>query len=202
VETREELLKLREEVLNTQSARSDLLKYKLLAVGGIGAAGLGLAGSEATGNVDLVLAAVPLVCLYIDLLCRHLSLRILVTGAFMRTLDNEDQFGAYERYVKGVRSVFALEDWAVTWSTLVLSGGVLGYGIGAWFDDKPWWFYVTLIVSSVVGIVFTLIAEFHIYRRKVRSLDTGAATSQPSRLASAVMLILAAALLMARASRK
>jgi hypothetical protein len=77
--------KLRDEVLQAEQVRSDLLKWKLALVGAIGAAGLGFAGSRGPGGADLVLCAVPLVCLYVDLLCHHLSLRILVIGSFLRT---------------------------------------------------------------------------------------------------------------------
>jgi hypothetical protein len=125
--------RLREEILNSQTVRSDLLKYKLVIAGALGAAGLGLAGSNATGHSDLVLCTVPLACLYVDLLCRHLSLRILVIGTFYRkkgsaTASSEEfrQLADYEKYVGGVRDlgrnlpipwkkdVFGLEDAVVT----------------------------------------------------------------------------------------
>jgi hypothetical protein len=76
---------LRDEILQAEHVRSDLLKWKLALVGAIGAAGLGFAGSREIGGADLILSAVPLVCLYVDLLCHHLSLRILVIGSFLRT---------------------------------------------------------------------------------------------------------------------
>lgn len=76
---------LRQEILQSQQTRSDLLKWKLGLVGAIGAVGLGLAGSRVSNHADLVLCAVPLVCIYVDFLCRHLSLRILVIGVFFRT---------------------------------------------------------------------------------------------------------------------
>jgi hypothetical protein len=174
---------LREEVLTSQGVRSDLLKYKLVAVGGIGAVGLGLAGAEVRGNADLVLAAVPLACLYIDLLCRHLSLRILVIGTFIRR-QGEGSVAAYETFADNARelpdghrtkSAFALEDWAVSWSTLVLSAAVLAYGIAAIIGDRPPWFWATLIGSGGVGIAVTWAARL-IYRDRselVRSMHTG-----------------------------
>jgi hypothetical protein len=42
------LEKLRDEILQTENTRSDLLKWKLGLVGAIGAAGLGFAGSVGT----------------------------------------------------------------------------------------------------------------------------------------------------------
>ena len=63
-----------------------MLKWKLVLVGTLGAAGLGLAGASrhTPGHPELVLCAVPFVSVYVDLLCRHLSLRILVIGRYLR----------------------------------------------------------------------------------------------------------------------
>jgi hypothetical protein len=47
---------------------------------------------------------VPLACLYIDLLCRHLSLRILVIGTYMRGKD-EDPYAEYEDFVEDARKL-------------------------------------------------------------------------------------------------
>ena len=65
-------------------------------------------------------------CFYVDLLCRHLSLRILVIGRFLATQAGDQ--GPYERFVEASRkmgrlrlSVFALEEMALDGSTVVLS---------------------------------------------------------------------------------
>jgi hypothetical protein len=155
---------LREEALNSQSARSDLLKWKLVLVGALGAVGLGLAGAaDTTGQPDLVLCAIPPVCLYVDLLCRHLSLRILVIGSYFRFSPEPDAsvLRAYETHADELRSAFALEDWAVAWSTLVLSIAVFGYGFSV-----PGEFKAPFFVSGALGVVVTVAAEI-IYRRKV-----------------------------------
>jgi hypothetical protein len=95
---------LREEILQAQRTRSDLLKWKLGLVGVIGSIGLGLAGSRVPTHADLVLCAIPFVCVYVDLLCRHLSLRMIVVGAFFRETDVPGQEAAtlrkYEDAVK------------------------------------------------------------------------------------------------------
>lgn len=184
---------LRQEILQSQQTRSDLLKWKLGLVGAIGAVGLGLAGSQVSTHADLVLCAVPLVCVYVDFLCRHLSLRILVIGMFFRTAtvsgatDTERGEWAtlrvYERYAENARdmharktsrlqvrvggSAFALEDWAVTGSTLVVSAALLIYGTlvraGSSPDHVPvgWAF----IASGVLGLGATIVAQA-LYRGK------------------------------------
>jgi hypothetical protein len=82
--------------------------------------------------VELVLVAKPLVCLYVDMVCWDLSLRILVIGGFIRSLGTKGEYIShpmikYERYVEGKRSAFSLEDWVLSGSTIVLSSGVFVY---------------------------------------------------------------------------
>ncbi|MDP8942617.1 MAG: hypothetical protein M3N16_00605 [Actinomycetota bacterium] len=176
---------LREEILQAQRTRSDLLKWKLVLVGGIGAAGLGLAGSDVPGHADLVLAAIPLVCLYVDLLCRHLSLRILVIGTFLRDPPDQELGEAalirkYEEYAEDARNLrldrhralrrafgvgrtanaFALEDWALSGSTITLSLAILAYGVFAAIDaDADLTLATPFLSSGVFGALVTLAAK-------------------------------------------
>jgi hypothetical protein len=106
---------LREEILNAQKVRSDLLKWKLGLVGTLGAVGLGLAGADTAGHPDLVLCAVPFVSVYVDLLCRHLSLRILVIGKYQQRSGVEELAG-YEEFVEKEARDLTLQgdpDWFV-----------------------------------------------------------------------------------------
>lgn len=80
---------LRTEVVEAQKARNDFIKWKLLLVSGLGAAGLGFTRSLTLPNADLVLCCIPFVCAYVDLMCRHLSLRIVVIGEYIRSMDSE-----------------------------------------------------------------------------------------------------------------
>jgi hypothetical protein len=78
---------LRTEIVESQKARIDLLKYKLIAIAALGSIGLGL-GSNQHNLQPLIqvslLAIIPLVCLYIDQLCYHNTMRILVIGQFFK----------------------------------------------------------------------------------------------------------------------
>lgn len=184
---------LREEILQAQQTRSDLLKWKLGLVGVIGAIGLGLGGSRVSTHADLVLCAVPLVCVYVDLLCRHLSLRILVIGTFLRTdaarPPSEAEAAewlvcrAYEDHVQTARELdrrlyhrlpkrvqrrlsathtaFALEDGAVTWSTLVLSAALIVYGALVWSGDSADHRLVGMLffISGFVGLAASILGR-------------------------------------------
>src|ERR1022692_3350631 len=180
---------LRQEILQAQQTRSDLLKWKLGLVGAIGAVGLGLAGSRVSSHADLVLCAVPLVCVYVDLLCRHLSLRILVIGTFLWTpaVDaaseaEASEWGvlrAYEEHVQKARELdrrlcprltdrwskhtaFALEDGALTWSTLALSTALLVYGYMVQGSNSPDHRLVgaVFIIAGLVGLVASLLGRW------------------------------------------
>lgn len=121
---------LRSEIVESQKARTDFLRWKLVIVAALGAVGLGLSGSH--GPFVLVLLAIPLVCFYVDLLCNHINLRIQVIGAFIRLHQSEPQdktLHDYELYVNGQRRAFELENGALKWSTWALSAAVGFYGL-------------------------------------------------------------------------
>jgi hypothetical protein len=68
------------EIIEAERSRTDLLKWKLILVAALGAIGLGInsPGStlQPTLSLHLVLCLIPLVCVYVDLLCSHLGMRI------------------------------------------------------------------------------------------------------------------------------
>jgi hypothetical protein len=154
---------LRAEVLQAQRTRSELLKWKLGLVGAIGAIGLGFAGSRTSAHVDLVLCAVPPVCLYVDLLCRHLTLRMLVISAFFqRNRARSQDWEAIKEYeklagaVRENRDAFALESWAVSGSTAAVSGAVFFYGVLLHGDDAV---HIAFMLSGFIAGAFTLFAS-------------------------------------------
>ncbi len=171
--------KLRDEILQAEETRSDLLKWKLGLVGGIGAAGLGFAGSVNLQHADLVLCALPPVTTYVDLLAKHLTLRILVIGAFLRLQSTGESAGyqAYEdfaeraRNLKGGRSAFALEDWALQYSSYGLSAAVAGYGAyQLWVGST---YGVPFVVSGVLGALVALFGNREYTRRFRAVVDLG-----------------------------
>lgn len=95
---------LRNQIIESQKIRSDLMKWKLVLVSGIGSVGLGIAVQGASPH-HLILALIPLVCVYVDALCAHLSLRIRAIGVFMTIHPTEDPAGiyiqSYERFIRG-----------------------------------------------------------------------------------------------------
>jgi hypothetical protein len=165
---------LREEIIQAHSTRSELLKWKLAIVGVVGSVGLGLAGAKTSKHADLVLAALPLICIYVDLLCMNLNVRMLVIAAWMRgheTTDSEDlALKDYEQFVKPLRKAFALEDWAMNWSTRVVSAAVGLYGgFGDKYGHASTGVTVVFITSGAIGLLGSLAADYWAYRRNRRN---------------------------------
>jgi hypothetical protein len=191
---------LREEIVESQKTRSDLLKWKLIIVAGIGGAALGFSG-KGPGNAHFALAVLPLACAYVDLLCRSLSLRNKAIGLFIEHGEHEfDGQRAYEKFYRDIHDVawnkVSLEAWALRWSTALISIAIVPVGVRA--GALPWqpWFWPSglFYASSVLGLVASLCIE-RTYRRKMdrainRADEKGAAL--PPRMRSPAVPVTAA----------
>lgn len=128
--------KLRDEIVESEKARTDLMKWKLILVAAIGAASFGIGSNVPTGSNPpfVLLALVPFVCLYVDAICIHTEIRIITIARFLRT-GGKGSLGAnsiarkYEEYCTEFRARFSLEGFALLITTLGLSllVFILGY---------------------------------------------------------------------------
>lgn len=109
---------LRDELMQAQKNRSELLKWKLVLVSALGALGLGFSDVEGLNpavSIELVLCCIPFVCAYVDLLCSHHALSSEVIGRFIRqcNCDNKEDsrlLKEYEQFVLDVRSLSGTPD--------------------------------------------------------------------------------------------
>ncbi len=158
-----ELSSLREEVRNSEEARLDFLKYKLIAVATLASIALGFeAGGSAHPSLEplYILSVIPFVCVYADALCYHNSLRILVIAKYLKSygdsyegfLDKWDLKMKEREYKKGIRYFFGLEDWALDISTWALCGLVIIAGICS-FVGKVGDCLVVSRASTIEGIL-------------------------------------------------
>jgi len=158
---------LRTEIIESQKARIDLLKYKLLAVATLGAIGLGF-GQSQHGKIDsdLVLLIIPLVCIYIDLLCWHNTLRILVIGRFLSHYHKdlyEKYISSLDRYTPKKGYFYELEDFALSWSTILVSFLLIIYPIIIKHNlPKISLFFICGSVGIVLSIIFLNYYKRHI----------------------------------------
>ena len=128
--------KLRDEIIESEKARTELMKWKLILVAAIGGASLGIGSDLQTGRNPPfgLLALIPWVCLYVDAICIHIELRIMAIGRFIRlggngTVPADSIARKYEEYCTTLRPAFSLEGFALTLTTLTISGLVLAIGV-------------------------------------------------------------------------
>ncbi len=158
---------LRSEIIESQKARNDLMKWKLLLVSGLGAAGLGFSEHSGKFRAELVLCCIPLVCAYVDLVCHHLSLRILVIGKFISSTSGHDQtlscIRDYEKFVdtrirgrnnSSLKKIgaFDLENWALIGSSILLSLGLIGISFLLELEPKT-----PFMVAGMLGILASIV---------------------------------------------
>ena len=111
------MVSLRNEIMEAQKTRSDLMKWKVVLVSSLGAVGLGITEIHTVDKIKfvpgLVLCLIPFVCVYVDSLCRHLMCKILVIGRFLATHDPKDTelLCKYEKFTEKAMSVFG-SGWA------------------------------------------------------------------------------------------
>lgn len=141
--------------------RGDLLKWKLLAIGAIGSAGLGFQKPDSSFSA-WVFCLAPFLCAYIDLLYRNSCIRREVVRSFIMAPDSQVDatvrgFVAYEQRSREKRYGLSFEAAAVLWSSVVVSLLVV---IVPWVLPSPvdsltrglWW-------SGGIGCVLALLIE-------------------------------------------
>jgi hypothetical protein len=166
----------RNEIVEAEKGRIDLLKWKLILIAGIGTIGLGLGSAEK--NIapilppHLLLCLIPLVCVYVDSLCQSLQTRILVISEFFQHYqystgdDTIEHFHEYERFCNEVRREFHLEDWAQQGSTVGFS---LVIFILAVTLEPLARVKVALLMFCAIGLVLTVLLEI-LQKRKHRNI--------------------------------
>lgn len=170
------------EPVESQKVRSDLLKWKIILVASLGAIGFGFSSKvPAIRYTDLVLCCIPLLCAYVDVLCRHLSLRIKVIGRFRNVRGAETGEGQDPRYYRdyesfveavGKKGVFSLESTAVFLSSAIfcLSLAYLPIALTS-IENAPQLPNGEIIMSSgILGFALIVIIEvvYRLFLRKVK----------------------------------
>ena len=154
---------LRTQIIETQKARSDLMKWKLLVVAVLASAGFG-AYTLNIPKIHLLLCFIPLICVYVDALCAHLNLRIRVIGAFFRSCrptkkcEYECCDHEYELFLGKLRKsrhTQPLEFFALRWSSYVMSVFVFLYGLSFIWQKRVFSVEVMLIIAGLLGIIAT-----------------------------------------------
>ena len=186
----------RQEILETQKLRSNLLQRKLILNAVLGGIGLGLIGvrvypvaADQVGTSDLlsrhvylILCLIPLVCVYLDLLCHDLNLRIFVIAKFLKNprrvinkkSNNQDNINLqlkdywfYEKLCEEETEAFALESFALRTSSIAFSLLLIILPFLIELDTQnPLLDDYCLTVSGLVGIILTMWVDLHANEKK------------------------------------
>lgn len=127
-----------------------LLKWKLVVIAGIGAPALGFTNVQGPTGSHLALAMIPLACLYIDILCRELSIRAKRISVFLAHNQKADDLAkVFESFYQRTKIGPSMESFALVYSTVVVS--LLVLIIGGMLSNivRDWMVFVT---STVVGL--------------------------------------------------
>lgn len=148
--------KLRDELLAWQAGQRELHRWKLVAIGGVAALGLGLTSESGEPQI-LVICLAPFIAAYCDALLRDYDLRIGLIGFFL--LRTSGPFSEYERFIEA-HPVGSSRWWRLGKSASMLSSfgacaltaavGVYGLWFGSFSRQASFEFGATL-VSAAVG---------------------------------------------------
>ena len=135
---------------SAQESRAQLMRWKLVVIAGIGAPALGFTGIKANVSSHLALAVIQLACLYIDVMCRELSIRSKRVSTFLSNREHSDKFAKdFETFYRSTKRGFSLESFALIGSTVVSSilVGIIGFVL-----SSEWLYRVVFAISTASGL--------------------------------------------------
>jgi hypothetical protein len=166
---------LRQEIVESQKFRGEMIKWKLVICATLGAIGLGLSGGtnisfsvfgglEGT-NTFIVLALMPIACVYCDAACLHTNLRIAVIGSYSASDASHEDY-RYEQFVgkfiladektPGDVDVFEIENLVISDITKYICFSVMatGFCLLFRFDAVLSYFLNINQISNKANLVF------------------------------------------------
>ncbi len=166
--------KLRDELIGMETIIAEFQKWKLIGLGAVFAAGLGLSDSKIVGvSAILALFAVPVVTIYADLLISDYIVRLSLIASYM--LRSGGPYSRYERFLheKGGKRTFL---WlfghvAIALSSVVANGAVLLLVLCTGLAKKGTTEYRILMWGSGIGLVLCLVIQFVFWRVSLKIFD-------------------------------
>jgi len=153
--------KLRDELLAWQAGQRELHRWKLVAIGGVAALGLGLTSQQGKPQI-LVICLAPFIAAYCDALLRDHDLRIGLIGLYL--LRKTGPFSEYERFIEadpvGSSRWWRLGKSASMFSSfgacaLTASAGTYGLWFGS-FSRQAYFEFGATLASAIVGAMLVL----------------------------------------------
>ena len=124
---------LRNEIIEAQKFRTDFLKWKLVISATIGGFGLGVFGAYDFVNSHILISLIPLACVYCDIQCYHINLRVAVLAEYLRCNGKveENKYRDYEYFSLECarQGAFDFEDYSLRISTVIVCAMVIAIGV-------------------------------------------------------------------------
>ena len=128
---------LRNEIIELMKFRQEFMKFKIQAVAILGAVGIwayNIKTADAVVRPELILAIVPLVCIYADALIYNQIIKVLVIGQFLKSRGDQyenyiEELGKHSPKVVGTNNFFSIQEWAISYPTKIISMLVVICGI-------------------------------------------------------------------------
>ena len=172
---------LRNEIVASENARLDFIKWKIVLIAALGAVGLGLA-SDTKIAAPAVLGLIPIACAYVNVVCAHVNFRILLIAHFLRTGGRANRppdsaTADYEALCQAQRGGFGLESVVLVGTTVAMSIliAVLAFEsrslsgqlrLGPAFETMPAgmtdFLLTSAFVGSAVSVGTTWYKHFHV----------------------------------------
>jgi hypothetical protein len=180
----------RNEIIESKKSRIALFKWKILIVAILGGVSLGIGqvqGEESEPRallfftlheqpVHMVIFLIPLICVYVDLLSKHLQIQIFAISKYFQKCDKLNgekeflNFKYYEQYCEKIRKSFKFDEWVQTNSTKIIC--VLVF-LSSLVICRTWFELIVVTLSCIGGLFGTYKLEKS-YERKCKRLDDAA----------------------------
>jgi hypothetical protein len=168
------------EMLEAQKERDSLMRWKLILVSAIGAAALGFSQESPLPNAEFALCLIPFVCVYVDILCRNLSIRTKLISLVLAQENDplEKLYQAYKKPRGSSLESFALRNSTILLSILVIPVGVISHSTNpsALVATLVSWDSLLFYLSGLSGIVLSVIVErrYKAQKEAFKAIDVSA----------------------------
>jgi hypothetical protein len=173
--------KLRDELLAWQVGQRELHRWKLVAIGGVAALGLGLTSQQGKPQI-LVVCLAPFIAAYCDALLRDYDLRIALIAFFL--LGKTGSFSEYEQFI-GAYPIGSSRWWLLSESAskvssfgacaLTVAAGVYGLWFGS-FSRQAYFEFGAALASAAVGALLAIQIQRIFSSRYVQLSEAARAT--------------------------
>jgi hypothetical protein len=138
--------KLRDEIIGMQDHMAAFQKWKLIAIGSVFAASLGLSSEHADAGFIWALLAIPVVTVCVDLYIWDWDIRMCVIGRFM--LGRGSPYLTWAEGHVSPQGIWALGNAATTWSSQAANLAIVIVGC---FPDLMTFTRCALVIGGLSG---------------------------------------------------